>query len=147
MCWPRGPIQLHFRGPNGDVEQYGSQSMKPGRVILIQARCYCITSLRWNVGRFPSHVSACVRFHRLDVLYRRADNFRMVPFAVSVESESVLRTYLVCREKQEKERERERNSQTARWRSTQCTNNSYPISSTSELLLRQNSVTAHAHQS
>jgi hypothetical protein len=30
--------------------------------------------------------------------------------------------------------------------STQCTN-SDPVTSTSELLLRQNSVTAHAHQS
>jgi hypothetical protein len=38
----------------------------------------------------------------------------------------------------------ERNKQTARGRSAQCTNNSDPITSTSELLLRQNSVTAHA---
>jgi hypothetical protein len=43
------------------------------------------------------------------------------------ESESMLGTYLVCREKQERERERERgkkrgrNKQTARGRSTQCT--------------------------
>jgi hypothetical protein len=59
------------------------------------------------------------------------------------ESESMLRTYLVCREKQERGREK----QTARERSTQSTNNSDPITSTSELLLRQNSVTAHAHQS
>jgi hypothetical protein len=41
----------------------------------------------------------------------------------------------------------ERNKQTARGRSTQCTNNRDPITSTSELLLRQSSVTAHAHQS
>jgi hypothetical protein len=41
----------------------------------------------------------------------------------------------------------ERNKQTTRGRSTQCTNNSDPITSTSELLLRQNSVTAHANQS
>jgi hypothetical protein len=60
------------------------------------------------------------------------------------ESESMLRTYLVCREKQE--RERQRDKQTARGRSTRCTN-SDPITSTSELLQRQNSVTAHAHQS
>jgi hypothetical protein len=40
-------------------------------------------------------------------------------------SESMLRTYLVCREKQERERARER--------STKCTNNSDPITSTSEL--------------
>jgi hypothetical protein len=53
------------------------------------------------------------------------------------ESESMLRTYLVCREKQANARER----------STQCTDSSDPVTSTSELLLRQNSVTAHAHQS
>jgi hypothetical protein len=45
------------------------------------------------------------------------------------ESESMLRTYFVCREKQE----REKNKQTA-GRSTQCTNNSDPIGSTCELL-------------
>jgi hypothetical protein len=39
------------------------------------------------------------------------------------------------------------NKQTARGRSTQCTNNSDLITSTSELLLRLNSVTEHAHQS
>jgi hypothetical protein len=44
-------------------------------------------------------------------------------------------------------RERERSKQAARGRSTQCTNNSDPITAMSELLLRQNSVTAHAHQS
>jgi hypothetical protein len=38
----------------------------------------------------------------------------------------------------------ERDKQTARGRSTQHTNNSDPITSTSELLLKQNSVTAHA---
>jgi hypothetical protein len=57
------------------------------------------------------------------------------------EGESMLRTYLVCRE-----RERERERQTARGRSTQCTNISDPVTATSELLLRQNSVTAHAHR-
>jgi hypothetical protein len=42
----------------------------------------------------------------------------------------------------------ERNKQTARERTTQCTNNSTSTStSTSVLLLRQDSVTAHAHQS
>jgi hypothetical protein len=63
--------------------------------------------------------------------------------------------YLGCREKQERERERERergrererNKQTARGSSTQCTNNSDSNTSTPELLLRQNSVTAHARQS
>jgi hypothetical protein len=40
----------------------------------------------------------------------------------------------------------DRNKQTARGRSTQCTNSSDPIISTSELLLRQNCVTAHIHQ-
>jgi hypothetical protein len=60
------------------------------------------------------------------------------------ESESMLRTYLVRREKQE--RERERDKRTARGRSIQCTNNSGPVISTPELLLRQNSVTAHARQ-
>jgi hypothetical protein len=44
------------------------------------------------------------------------------------------------------EREREWNMKTARG-STQCTNNSDPVTLTSALLLRQNSVTAHAHQS
>jgi hypothetical protein len=48
----------------------------------------------------------------------------------------------------EREREREReNKQSAHGRSTQCTNNSDPVTSTSELLLRQNRVIAHAHQS
>jgi hypothetical protein len=44
-------------------------------------------------------------------------------------------------------RERERCKQTTSGRSSQCTYNSDPITSTSELLLRQNSVTAHAQQS
>jgi hypothetical protein len=75
--------------------------------------------------------------------------FGQCPSLSAYESESTLRTYLICREKQEREREREREreKQTARGRSTQCTNNSDHITSTSELLLRQNSVTAHAHQS
>jgi hypothetical protein len=62
------------------------------------------------------------------------------------ENESMLRTYLVCREKQDTERERERNKQTTYGRRTQYTNNSDPLTSSSELLLRQNSVTAHVHQ-
>jgi hypothetical protein len=41
----------------------------------------------------------------------------------------------------------ERNRQTERGKNTQCTNNSDHTTSTSELLLRQNSITAHAHQS
>jgi hypothetical protein len=41
----------------------------------------------------------------------------------------------------------ERNKQTARGTSKQSTNSSDPITSTSELLLRKNSVTTHAHQS
>jgi hypothetical protein len=52
------------------------------------------------------------------------------------------------RETRERERERqERNKQTARGSSTPCTNKNDPVTSTSELLLRQNSVTAHVHQS
>jgi hypothetical protein len=51
------------------------------------------------------------------------------------ESESMLRTYLVCRQKQ-----------IIRGRSAQCINNSDLITSTSELLRRQNCVTAHARQ-
>jgi hypothetical protein len=42
------------------------------------------------------------------------------------ESESMLRTYLVCREKQERQRERERKKQTTRGSSTQCTITSTP---------------------
>jgi hypothetical protein len=38
------------------------------------------------------------------------------------------------------------NKQTARGRSTQCNNNSDPVTLTSELLLRQNSVTSHARR-
>jgi hypothetical protein len=75
-----------------------------------------------------------------DIRYRRTDSLRC-PSLLMHESESMLGTYLVCREKQE----RERNKKTARGRRTQCTNNSDPITSTSELLLRLNSVTAHAH--
>jgi hypothetical protein len=67
------------------------------------------------------------------------------PSLLAHKSESMLWTYLVCREKQE--RERERRKQTARARSTQCINNSDPVTSMSELLLRQNNVTAHAYQS
>jgi hypothetical protein len=61
-------------------------------------------------------------------------------------SESMLRTYLAAeRNKRERDREREREKQSnGKWE-TQCANNSDPITSTSELLLRQNSVTAHAH--
>jgi hypothetical protein len=40
----------------------------------------------------------------------------------------------------------ERNKQTTCGRSTQCTNRSNPVTSTSELLLRQNSVNAHDHR-
>jgi hypothetical protein len=73
------------------------------------------------------------------------------PSLAAHESESMLRTYLICREQRERERERERKKERERTngtgRSTQCTNNSDPITSTSGLLLRQNSVTAHAHQS
>jgi hypothetical protein len=42
------------------------------------------------------------------------------------------------------ERERDANGLVGK---AHCTNNSDHITSTSELLLRQNSVTAHAHQS
>jgi hypothetical protein len=55
------------------------------------------------------------------------------------ESESVLRTYLVCREKREKEREKQANGTWER--------HSDPTTSTSELLLRQNSVTARVDHS
>jgi hypothetical protein len=41
----------------------------------------------------------------------------------------------------------QRHKETARGSSTQCSNNSDTITSTSEMLLSQNSVTAHAHQS
>jgi hypothetical protein len=47
---------------------------------------------------------------------------------------------------QRKTRERERNKRAAHGRRTQCIN-SDPVTSTSELLQRQNSVTAHAHHS
>jgi hypothetical protein len=65
------------------------------------------------------------------------------PSVSAHENESMLRTYLVCRKERERERERER-GQTARGNSRQCTNNSDPINSTSELLLRQGSVIAPA---
>jgi hypothetical protein len=85
------------------------------------------------------HVQCCVLF-----LPSSLSNCMGVPIILgrcpsfsAHESESMPRTYLVCREKQA----------TARGRSIQCTNNSDPITSTSELLLRQNSVTANAHQS
>jgi hypothetical protein len=45
-----------------------------------------------------------------------------------------------------REREREGSKQTAFGRSTQCTNTSDPITTTSELLPKQNSVTAHARR-
>jgi hypothetical protein len=69
--------------------------------------------------------------------------FGRSPSLLAHESESMLRTYLVCREKQGGERK----NQTARGTSIQCTSNSDPITSTSKLLLRQNSVRAHDHQS
>jgi hypothetical protein len=83
-------------------------------------------------------------------LYRCIDApilFGQRPSLSAHEGESMLRTYLVCREKQERQREREREKQIARAKSTQCTNNSDSIASTSELLLWQNSVAEHAHQS
>jgi hypothetical protein len=48
------------------------------------------------------------------------------------ESESMLRNYLICKEKQE--RKRERNKQTARGRSTRFSNNSDPFTSTSRFV-------------
>jgi hypothetical protein len=63
------------------------------------------------------------------------------------ESESMLHERVSSAKRNKGEREREREKQTARGRSTQCTDNSDPTTSTSELLLRQNSVTAHALQS
>jgi hypothetical protein len=80
--------------------------------------------------------------------YRRADNSRPVSFSqrmrVSLCYELISSAE---RNKRERKRERESNKQTARGRSTRSTNDSDSITSTSELLLRQNSVTAHAHQS
>jgi hypothetical protein len=86
----------------------------------------------------------------LDIQYSYAEGKEGIilgrcPSLSAHESESMLRIYLVCREKQE--RGREKNKQTARGKGTQCTNDSDPITSTTELLLRQNSVTAHAHES
>jgi hypothetical protein len=75
-------------------------------------------------------------------VHRRADNSRPVSSMPAYESESMLRTCLVCREKQEREREAN-----GTWEKLQRANNSDPITTTSELLLRQNTVTAHAHQS
>jgi hypothetical protein len=72
--------------------------------------------------------------------------FDRCPSLSAHESESILRPYRVCREKQERERDRERQTH-GKWERTQCTDNSDHITSTSELLLRQNSVTAHADQS
>jgi hypothetical protein len=67
--------------------------------------------------------------------YRRADNSRPVSFTVSA-WEWVTSLSPLQKETKERQREWEKNKQTARGRSTQCTNNSDPITSTSELLLR-----------
>jgi hypothetical protein len=70
-------------------------------------------------------------------LYRRTDNSRPMSFTVSA-WEWVYATNLSRLQRETKrERERGRNKQTARGRSTQYTNNSDPITTTSDLLLRQ----------
>jgi hypothetical protein len=68
-------------------------------------------------------------------IYRRSDNSRPVSFIVRA-----WRWVYAYRQKRERERQ-------ARGISTKCANNSDPITSTFQLLLMQNSVTAHAHQS
>jgi hypothetical protein len=78
-------------------------------------------------------------------MYRHPDNFRPVSFTVS--AWSLCYELILPAERNERERERERDKQMAQERSTQRINNSDPITSKSELLLRQNSVTAHANQS
>jgi hypothetical protein len=83
----------------------------------------------------PKCISECCTFESLQPTYPACIGAPIIlcrwPSLSAHESESMLRTYLVCREKQE----RERSKQTARGRSTQCTNNNDPITSTSELLL------------
>jgi hypothetical protein len=81
------------------------------------------------------------RFHKM------LGNYRV---ALGVVASGVVVCYelISSAERNEREREREReNKQTASGRSTKCTNNSDPITLTSELLLSQKSVTAYAHQS
>jgi hypothetical protein len=75
-------------------------------------------------------------FQLIRIMYRRADNSWPVSFTVCA-------WVSLCYELISSA---ERNKQTALDRSTQCTNNS-DNTSMCELLLRQNSVTAHAHQS
>jgi hypothetical protein len=58
--------------------------------------------------------------------------FGRCPSLSAHERESMLRTYLACREKLERERGRETSKRHVR--KAQCTNNSDPITSTSELL-------------
>jgi hypothetical protein len=102
-----------------------------------------LTSTFWKISQNNSKSLVSFEYHLLGC-YRRADNSRPVSFTVSV-WEWVYATNLT--RLQRETRERERKEKTARRRCTQCTNKSDPITSTSELLLRQNSVTAHAHQS
>jgi hypothetical protein len=74
--------------------------------------------------------------------YRRADNFRPMSHCQRMRVSLCYELNLSA-----ERNKRERDKQTASGRSIQCTNNRDPITSTSELLMRQNSNTAHAHQS
>jgi hypothetical protein len=83
---------------------------------------------------------------RPTIKYRLADNSLPVSFTESMRV-SLCHEPISSAERNNTERERNDKRQTTRGRSTQSTNNSDPITSTSELLLRQNSVTAYAHRS
>jgi hypothetical protein len=102
--------------------------------LLMYRRPDSLAWLFWNI------LSFCNWKHQLPILlvyeYRRADNSRPVSFTFST-SEWVYATNLSRLQRETSKRH---------VGEAQCTNNCYPITSTSELLLRQNSVTVHAHQ-
>jgi hypothetical protein len=156
--WARDSRELQFQIFRSACEQIQVSNTSPvsrvkGSKYLYQwlcSVCLCIRNLfdEWisvnnELERTLSRQNGSGFFWRT---YRLADNSRPVSFTASAWEPSLCYKLIVYRLQRET-REREINGQTARGRSIQYTNNSDPITSTSELLLRQNSVTAHAHQS
>jgi hypothetical protein len=127
--WMRLSLETHCR------PDWLSKSMlqfEPHPVTTLSHSCCSLILTNWNYESRNSN------------LHRRANNFRPVSFTVSA-WKWVYATNLSSL--QTEKREREIKQATSRGRNPQFTNNSDSATSTSELLLRQNSVTAHVHQS
>jgi hypothetical protein len=135
-----------MQGPAGKPDVYSiipvsKISLPDPTKRIVNEKRNIVFHLKWNKnGCKQQHVHS-YRWMLENVMHRRADNFRPVSFTASA-WEWVCATNLSRLQRETREREREREKQMARGKSTQCPNNSDPITSTSEFLLMQNSVIA-----